>query len=60
MTAFYARTGGALETQEFRTAPIPFLAPLLFGHDQGIDAANIFVVLLPDGTFVSMQINVQN
>jgi hypothetical protein len=42
MTTFYQVQAGALETQEFRTTPAPFLAHQLFGHDQGTDETNVF------------------
>ena len=32
MTTFYHVQVGALETQEFRTTPVPFWLVLLFGH----------------------------
>jgi hypothetical protein len=33
---------GAWKTREFRTQPVPLLACLLFGHDQGADETNVF------------------
>jgi hypothetical protein len=41
MTTFYHVQIGALETQEFRTQPVPVLARLLFRHDQGATATNV-------------------
>jgi hypothetical protein len=39
MTTFYHVQVGALETQEFRTMPVPFWPDLLLRHDQGFAPA---------------------
>jgi hypothetical protein len=39
MTTFYHVQVGALETQEFRTMPVPFWLILLLRHDQGCTPA---------------------
>jgi hypothetical protein len=41
MTTFYHVQVGALETQEFRTSPVPFWLVSFSDHDQGADAANV-------------------
>ena len=52
MTTFYHVQVGALETQEFRTMPVPFWLICFLRHDQGFAPAIFFVALLPDGTVV--------
>jgi hypothetical protein len=52
MTAFYHVQVGALETQEFRTSPVPFWLVCFFDTVKGALRQMFFVVLLPDGTVV--------
>ncbi len=44
MTTFYQVQVGALETQEFRTQPVPFC--LFFRHDQRIAATTVLCRLV--------------
>jgi hypothetical protein len=53
MTTFYhVQAGGALETQEFRTTPVPFWLVCFSDTIKGPLRQMFFVVLLPDGTVV--------
>jgi hypothetical protein len=52
MTSFYHVQVGALETQEFRTTPIPFWLVCFSDTVKGPMRQMFFVVLLPDGTVV--------
>jgi hypothetical protein len=52
MTAFYHVQVGALETQEFRTQPVPFWLVCFSDAVKGPLRQMFFVVLLPDGTVV--------
>src|SRR6202790_2968923 len=50
MTTFYHVQVGALETQEFRTQPVPFWLLCFSDAVKGPIKNMFFVVLLPDGT----------
>jgi hypothetical protein len=52
MTTFYHVQVGALETQEFRTRPIPFWLVCFSDAVKGPMRQMFFVVLLPDGKVV--------
>jgi hypothetical protein len=52
MTTFYHVQIGALETQEFRTTPVPFWLVCFSDTVKGPLRQLFFVVLLPDGTVV--------
>jgi len=52
MTTFYHVQVGALETQEFRTHPVPFWLVCFSDTVKGALRQLFFVVLLPDGTVV--------
>jgi hypothetical protein len=52
MTRFYHLQVGALETQEFRTTPVPFWLVCFSDTIKGPLRQLLFVVLLPDGTVV--------
>jgi hypothetical protein len=52
MTTFYHVQVGALETQEFRTQPVPFWLLCFSDAVKGPIKNMFFVVLLPDGTVV--------
>ena len=52
MTTFYHVQVGALETQEFRTTPVPFWLVCFSDTVKGPLRQLFFVVLLPDGTIV--------
>jgi hypothetical protein len=52
MTTFYHVQVGALETQEFRTQPVPFWLVCFSDTTKGPLRQMFFVVLLPDGTVV--------
>jgi hypothetical protein len=52
MTTFYHEQVGALETQEFRTSPVPFWLVCFSDAVKGPLRQMFFVVLLPDGTVV--------
>jgi hypothetical protein len=52
MTTFYHVQVDALETQEFRTSPIPFWLVCFSDTSKGPLRQMFFVVLLPDGTVV--------
>ena len=56
MTTFYHVQVGALETQEFRTSPIPFWL-ISFSDTIKVPLRQMFfVVLLPDGTVVEPRV----
>jgi hypothetical protein len=55
MTTFYHVQVGALETQEFRTQPVPFWLICFSDTVKGALRQLFFVVLLPDGTVVSAE-----
>src|SRR6202165_828137 len=52
MTTFYHVQVGALETQEFRTTPVPFWLICFSDTIKGPLRQMFFVVLLPDGPVV--------
>jgi hypothetical protein len=52
MTTFYHVQVGGLETQEFRTTPVPFWLVCFSDTIKGPLRQMFFVVLLPDGTVV--------
>jgi hypothetical protein len=52
MTTFYHVQVGGLETQEFRTTPVPFWLVCFSDTIKGPLRQLFFVVLLPDGTVV--------
>ena len=52
MTAFYHAQIGALETQEFRTRPVPFWLVCFSDTVKGPLRQMFFVVLLAEGTVV--------
>src|SRR6202790_4028148 len=52
MTTFYHEQVGALETQEFRTQPVPFWLVCFSDTIKRPLRQLFFVVLLPDGTVV--------
>jgi hypothetical protein len=52
MTTFYHIQIGALESQEFRTTPLPFWLVCFSDTVKGPLRQMFFVVLLPDGTVV--------
>ena len=52
MTTFYHVQVGALETQEFRTQPVPYWLVCFSDTVKGPLRQMFFVVLLPDGTVV--------
>ena len=52
MTTFYHVQVGTLETQEFRTTPLPFWLICFSDTVKGPIKNMFFVVLLPDGTVV--------
>jgi hypothetical protein len=52
MTTFYHVQVGALETQEFRTTPVPFWLVSFSDTNKGLMRQMFFVVLLPAGTVV--------
>jgi hypothetical protein len=54
MTTFYHVQIGALETQEFRTQPVPFWLVCFSDTVKGT-IKNMFFVVLPDGTVVSVE-----
>jgi hypothetical protein len=59
MTNFYHVQVGALETQEFRTAPVPFWLVCFSDAFKGSIKNLFFVVLLPDGTVVVPKVEKQ-
>ena len=52
MTTFYHGQVGALETQEFRTTPVPFWLISFSDTVKGPMRQMYIIVLLPDGTVV--------
>jgi hypothetical protein len=52
MTTFYHIQIGALESQEFRTTPLPFWLVCFSDTVKGQLRQMFFVVLLPDGTVI--------
>ena len=56
MTTFYHAQVGALETQEFRTTPVPFRLISFSDAVRGPIKNMYFVVLLPDGTVVEPRV----
>jgi len=56
MTRFYHVQVGALETQEFRTTPVPFWLICFSDTVKGPLRQMFFVVLLPDGTVVEPRV----
>src|ERR1700675_304182 len=52
MATFYHIQVGALETQDFRTTPVPFWLVCFSDTIKGPLRQMFFVVLLPDGTVV--------
>jgi hypothetical protein len=56
MTTFYHVQVGALETQEFRTTPVPFWLISFSDTIKGPMRQMYFVVLLPDGTVVEPRV----
>jgi hypothetical protein len=56
MATFYHVQVGPLETQEFRTAPIPFWLVCFSDTVKGPLHQMFFVVLLPDGTVVEPKV----
>src|SRR5258705_11878099 len=56
MTTFYHVQVGALETQEFRTTPVPFWLVCFSDTTKGPLRQMFFVVLLPDGTVVQPRV----
>jgi hypothetical protein len=52
VTTFYGVQVGALETEEFRTKPVPFWLVCFSDAIKGPMRQMFFVVLLPDGTVV--------
>src|SRR5580693_7021252 len=56
MTTFHHVQVGALETQEFRTTPVPFWLVCFSDTVKGPIKNMFFVVLLPDGTVVEPRV----
>jgi len=56
MATFYHVQVGALETQEFRTTPVPFWLICFSDTVKGPIKNMFFVVLLPDGTVVEPRV----
>ena len=56
MTTFYHVQVGALETREFRTAPVSFWLACFSDTVKGPLRQMFFVVLLPDGTVVEARV----
>jgi hypothetical protein len=56
MTTFYHVQVGALETQEFRTIPVPFWLVCFSDTVKGPLRQMFFVVLLPDGRVVEPRV----
>jgi hypothetical protein len=56
MTTFYHVQVGALETQEFRTSPVPFWLVCFSDTVKGPLRQMFFVVLLPDGMVVEPRV----
>ena len=56
MTTFYHVQIGALETQEFRTQPVPYWLVCFSDTVKGPLRQMFFVILLPDGTIVEPRV----
>src|SRR6202021_411516 len=56
VTTFYGVQVGALETEEFRTTPVPFWLVCFSDTIKGPMRQMFFVVLLPDGTVVEPKV----
>ena len=56
MLTFYHAQVGALETQEFRTTPVPFWLVCFSDTAKGPLRQMFYVVLLPDGTVVQPRV----
>jgi len=56
MTTYYHIQVGALETQEFRTIPVPYWLVCFSDTTKGPMRQMFFVVLLPDGTVVEPRV----
>jgi hypothetical protein len=56
LTTFYHVQVGALETQEFRTMPVPFWLICFSDTVKGPLRQMFYVVLLPDGTVVEPRV----
>jgi hypothetical protein len=56
MTTFYGIQVGALETQEFRTQPVPFSLVSFSDTVKGPMHQLFFVVVLPSGTVVEPRV----
>jgi hypothetical protein len=56
MTTFYHVQIGALETQEFRTQPMPFWLVSFSDTTKGPMKQMFFVFVLPDGTIVEPRV----
>jgi hypothetical protein len=57
MTSFYGVQVGALETQEFRTTPVPFWLVCFSDTIKGPLRQMFFVVVLPDGKVVEPSVS---
>ena len=57
MTTFYHIQIGALETQEFRTTPLPFWLVCFSDTVKGPLRQMFFVVVLPDGKVVEPSVS---
>jgi hypothetical protein len=57
MSVFYHIQIGALETQEFRTTPVPFWLVSFSEAIQGPAKQTYFVVVLPDGKVVEPSVS---
>ena len=57
MKTFYHVQVDALETQEFRTSPVPFWLVCFSDTVKGPLRQMFFVVLLPDGTVVQPKVS---
>jgi hypothetical protein len=56
MTTFYGIQVGALETQEFRTDPVPFWLVAFSDSTKGLIHQLYFVVVLPNGNVVEPRV----
>jgi hypothetical protein len=56
MTVYYHIQIGALETQEFRTTPVPFWLVSFSEATKGPAKQTYFVVILPNGTIVEPRV----
>jgi hypothetical protein len=57
MTSYYGIQVGALETQEFRTTPLPFWLVCFSDTVKGPLRQMFFVVVLPDGKVVETSVS---